>query len=73
MGEKKMTLRKAANEMCKNCVYDKAEKGTWREQVEACNCVTCPLYAHRPLSGEGIKARRLEKAQGKTIPVALAA
>lgn len=41
--------------MCKQCIYDKADDGTWRAQVEACTCdgrngsTKCALYDVRPL------------------------
>lgn len=45
------SLRERINSMCKWCIYDPAGVGTWREQVEACNCVNCPLFGVRPVSG----------------------
>ena len=45
-----MSMRKAINDMCKDCIYDEYEAGTWRAQVEACPCTDCPLYQHRPLT-----------------------
>lgn len=44
-----MSLRKAINEHCKGCIYDKAEPGTWRQQVENCTVTACALYPYRPL------------------------
>ena len=47
-----MSLRKAINEHCKDCIYDsKSALGTWRKQVEDCPCTQCPLYKVRPISG----------------------
>lgn len=43
-----MSLRKAVNAKCKDCIYDRLAGGTWRAQVEACTCDTCPLYPVRP-------------------------
>lgn len=54
------SLRKAADAMCKECIYDKAEAGTWREQVENCNCTNCPLFEHRPRTMATVNARRAE-------------
>ena len=56
-----MSLRKAANEMCKACIYDKEAAGTWLEQVEQCKMDTCPLYDHRPVTNATVAARRAEK------------
>lgn len=50
-----MSLRKAINAKCKECIHDpKGGGGTWRQQVEACTDKRCPLYPVRPLS-EGEK------------------
>ena len=44
-----MSLRKAINDKCRECCYDpKSGLGTWRAQVEACPCRSCPLYEVRP-------------------------
>jgi hypothetical protein len=48
---KTVSLRKAINEKCKDCIYDNLDTGTWRQQVERCTCVTsCPLWPVRPKS-----------------------
>ena len=44
----KVSLRGAINKMCRDCIYDKFDRGTWRQQVEACSCTDCPLYPVRP-------------------------
>jgi hypothetical protein len=45
------SMRRAINEMCRTCIYDSvAGTGTWRQQVEACTVVECPLYPLRPVS-----------------------
>jgi hypothetical protein len=44
-----MSMRKAINEKCKDCIYDpKSGGGTWRQQVEACTITTCSLWPMRP-------------------------
>ncbi len=46
-----MSLKKAVNEKCKECIYDpQSGQGTWREQVEKCTSLMCPLYPYRPTS-----------------------
>ena len=40
----------AINAMCCECIYDKSDVGTWRQQVEACQSRGCPLYHLRPSS-----------------------
>jgi len=49
-----MSLRKAIDEKCKDCIYDpKCGGGTWREQVAQCSVVACPLWEVRPMPGSG--------------------
>lgn len=43
-----MSMRKAINEKCKDCIYDPKAGGTWRMQVEACAIKTCSLWNYRP-------------------------
>ena len=45
-----MSMRKAINEKCRDCIYDKCAPGNWRQQVEACAIVACSLYPYRPKS-----------------------
>ena len=59
-----MSLRKAINEKCKDCIYDpKSRLGTWRQQVEGCTIVTCSLHPYRPTS-KGLRHR----SDGKVPP-----
>jgi len=44
----KMTRKKAIDAFCKMCIHDTCEKGTWRQQVEACPATECPLFKFRP-------------------------
>lgn len=46
----KDTLRRAIAAKCKGCIYDETEPGTWRQQVEACEILACPLWGVRPKS-----------------------
>ena len=46
----KSGLRGKINANCIDCVYDPIDSGSWRQQVEACKHVICPLYKHRPTS-----------------------
>lgn len=61
------SLKTAVNEMCKSCCYDKAEPGSWREQVEACGIVKCPLWEVRPKSIATIAANRKPRAKSFTL------
>ncbi len=44
------SLRKRIDMMCRSCIYDEKAKGNWRQQVTACECDHCPLWAVRPVS-----------------------
>lgn len=47
----KVSLRKSINAMCKSCIYDpQSGNGAWRQQVENCTALSCPLYGARPRS-----------------------
>jgi len=43
-----MSLRRAINDKCRDCIYDPLAGGTWRKQVEECKCTRCPLWPVRP-------------------------
>ena len=44
------SLRKRIDLMCRSCIYDEKAPGNWRQQVTACQCDYCPLWAVRPVS-----------------------
>jgi hypothetical protein len=46
----KPAWRAAVNAMCKSCIYDPAEGGTWRQQAALCTVSECPIWAVRPVS-----------------------
>lgn len=47
----RLSMRQAINAKCKECIYDPlAGLGAWRQQVEACASVNCPLHPVRPTS-----------------------
>jgi hypothetical protein len=49
-----MSLRKAIDAKCKDCIYDPlCGGGTWREQVAQCSCPSCPLWIVRPAPSSG--------------------
>jgi len=56
-----MSLRQAINDKCRDCIYDPAEPGAWRMQVEACGIDTCPLWPVRP------KSTRKKSSLGSTV------
>jgi len=54
------SMRKAINDKCKDCIWDPLSGlGNWRQQVQGCTSVDCPLYPLRPLS----KPRGAEKRE----------
>lgn len=44
------SLKKAVENMCKQCTYDELDTGSWRQQVERCEIKDCALYEVRPVS-----------------------
>ena len=48
-----MSLRAAVDRKCRDCIYDRAAPGTWREQVAQCSANRCPLWAVRPAPSGG--------------------
>lgn len=48
-----MSLRKAINDKCKDCIHDECAPGTWREQVAQCSAPDCPLWPYRPAPSGG--------------------
>ena len=49
MAKKATSLRACINQHCKDCIYDKTNGGTWRQQVEDCTVTKCALYPVRPV------------------------
>ncbi|MGH9811325.1 MAG: hypothetical protein ACRD9W_29465, partial [Terriglobia bacterium] len=48
-----VSLRKAINSKCRDCIHDAAAPGSWRAQVAACPCIRCPLWPYRPAPSVG--------------------
>jgi hypothetical protein len=48
---KRLTRQQAIDAHCKACTYDPhCGEGNWRQQVEACDIVSCNLWPYRPVS-----------------------
>jgi len=45
-----MSLRKAINGKCKDCIYDDLAMGTCLQQITLCSSDDCPLFDVRPKS-----------------------
>ena len=57
-----MSRTKAINDKCKDCIYDPAASGTWREQVERCTSEhSCALWPYRPVTSATIQIHRKDK------------
>jgi hypothetical protein len=56
------SFKKCIELKCKDCTYDSAEPGTWREQVEACTIYSCALWEVRPISSASTYARRKSRS-----------
>jgi hypothetical protein len=41
-------LRARINEKCRDCIYDPANRGNWRQQVYLCSVTDCALWDVRP-------------------------
>ena len=61
------SLKKCISNHCKECVYDSAMPGTWREQVEQCAVENCALWAVRPLTMSTVNANRTPRGTNKTV------
>ena len=55
-----MSLRKAINAKCKQCVYDPMDVGTAAQQIAACICRDCPLHKVRPITTKQLPLSLLE-------------
>ncbi len=46
----KTGFRGKINAKCIECIYDPLGPGNWRQQVEGCTSISCPLHPVRPKS-----------------------
>ena len=44
-----MSLRKRIDRNCRDCTYDPASPGTWRQQVALCNVKSCLFWEIRAM------------------------
>ena len=64
-----MSLRKAINEKCKDCIYDPLAGGTWLKQVGDCIDTPCPLHPYRP--GQDNRNLEVNSLVKRSIPEGL--
>jgi hypothetical protein len=57
-----MSMRKAINDKCRDCIYDRCAPGTWRQQVQGCTISTCSLHPYRPKASTGRSKASVQKA-----------
>lgn len=57
------SLKKCIEEKCKDCTYDHAAPGTWREQVELCRVKKCALWPVRPMTVATINLNRKTRTE----------
>jgi hypothetical protein len=55
-----MSLRKAINAKCRDCICDPLDAGTAAQQIACCVDTNCPLHAVRPITATVIPVRLLE-------------
>jgi len=48
-----VSLRAVINAKCRECIYDPASPGTWREQVAQCTATRCAIWQVRPAPSGG--------------------
>lgn len=62
------SLKKAVEAKCKDCIYDPAVGGTWREQVELCTSEkSCALWPVRPKTTATINLHRKSRDAGSEL------
>ncbi len=56
-----MSLRKAINAKCRECICDPLDAGTAAQQIACCVASHCPLHPVRPITTTGIPIALLER------------
>lgn len=65
-----MSLRKAINAMCKDCIYDPiGGTGTWRKQVLECTSYKCALHPYRPTPYQTIPKGEIVESSTRIEPI----
>lgn len=55
-----MSLRKAVNAKCRDCICDPLDAGTAAQQIACCVDTDCPIHTVRPITATIIPVRLLE-------------
>lgn len=56
-----MSLRKAINAKCRECICDPLDAGTAAQQIACCVASHCPLHSVRPITATVIPIELLER------------
>ena len=67
MTTSRIPLRSAVNAKCRECIYDPLARGTWREQVAACESGNCALHGVRPVPRDCMAGGRICPAKVAAI------
>lgn len=59
-GYKRPSMRKAVNAKCRECTYDKLDKGSAAQQIAACIDTSCGLHGVRPVTASVIPVKLLD-------------
>lgn len=52
---KRLSMRKAINAKCRDCIYDELAAGSAAVQIELCESIDCPLWPVRPIRAHRIQ------------------
>lgn len=65
-----MSLRKAINAKCKECIYDPiGGTGTWKKQVFECKSKSCPLWPYRPTPRVTLSQGEIVESSARIGPI----
>lgn len=56
-----MSMKRAIENMCFQCIYDPLSNGSKHKQVEDCTSPDCALFDYRPVSGALKEQRKQER------------
>jgi len=55
-----MSLRRAINAKCRECIVDPEDRGSPSQQIAACICTDCPLHPVRPITCKSLPIELLD-------------
>ena len=57
----RISLRKAINTKCRECIHDPLDRGSAAQQIACCTIHDCPLHSARPITAKVIPLRLLDQ------------